>query len=185
MVPFSICYFIDILFYILRKWLLIKNLARILSLKSKLPGKCRRFYAINKSIKILKKNLIFQKFQLNWKIVKHFTGPKQLAALMKLFCVLTTHSPSGKILLRLWKKTFFTEIYRNILTFAFKVLQELGVKKWWSANVVSDTKQKHVCWKTCSKVRKAFGSVAGACNFQCQVSWDLKNEWGFLSETVL
>ena len=124
MVPFSICYFIDILFYILRKWLLIKNLARILSLKSKLPGKCRRFYAINKSIKILKKNLIFQKFQLNWKIVKHFTGPKQLAALMKLFCVLTTHSPSGKILLRLWKKTFFTEIYRNILTFAFKVLQE-------------------------------------------------------------
>ena len=124
MVPFSICYFIDILFYILRKWLLIKNLARILSLKSKLPGKCRRFYAINKSIKILKKNLIFQKFQLNWKIVKHFTGPKQLAALMKLFCVLTTHSPSDKILLRLWKKTFFTEIYRNILTFAFKVLQE-------------------------------------------------------------
>ena len=31
--------------------------------------------------------------------------------------------PPDKILLRLWKKNFLTKIYRNIPTFAFKVLQ--------------------------------------------------------------
>ena len=53
--------------------------------------------------------------------------PKQRAALRKLFSlpsILKTHPPSDKILLRLWNKTFLTEIYRNIQTFAFKVLQE-------------------------------------------------------------
>ena len=32
--------------------------------------------------------------------------------------------PSDKTLLHLWNKHFLTEIYRNIQTFAFKVLQE-------------------------------------------------------------
>ena len=81
--------------------------------------------------------------------------------------------PPEKTLLRLSNKHFFTEIYRNIQTFAFKVLQECS--SWESRNRVvqmffSDTKQKHVCWKIC-KVKKVFGCVAGAYYFQCQVSW--------------
>ena len=37
--------------------------------------------------------------------------------------------PPDQILLRLWNKTFLREIYRNMQTFAFKVLQSLWVKK--------------------------------------------------------
>ena len=80
--------------------------------------------------------------------------------------------PSDKILLHLWNKHFLTEIYRNIQTFAFKVLQECsswGVKKWYSANVFSDTKQKHFCWKIFED-RKVFGCIVGRYYFQCQVS---------------
>ena len=52
--------------------------------------------------------------------------PKQRPALRKLFSLpqSPTHPPSDIILLRLWNKNFLTEIYRNIQTFAFKVLQE-------------------------------------------------------------
>ena len=52
--------------------------------------------------------------------------PKQRAALRKLFSLpqSPTQPPSDKILLPLWNKNFLTEIYRNIQTFAFKVLQE-------------------------------------------------------------
>ena len=55
--------------------------------------------------------------------------------------------------LRLWNKNFQTVIYRNIQTFAFKVLQECNY--WASRNSAvqmffSDTNQKHV-----------FDSVAG------------------------
>ena len=35
-----------------------------------------------------------------------------------------SHSLPDKTLLRLWNKRFLKEIYRNIQTFAFKVLQE-------------------------------------------------------------
>ena len=40
--------------------------------------------------------------------------------------------PSDKMLLRLWKKNFRTEIYRYIQTFAFKVLQKCS--SWASRN---------------------------------------------------
>ena len=68
-------------------------------------------------------------------------------------------SKPDKILLRLWnKKFFYMEIYRNIQTFFFKSasgLQFSGVKKWCSADVFSDTKEKNVGWKIC-KVKKVF-----------------------------
>ena len=64
----------------------------------------------------------FEKFQLKWKIVKHFTRPKQRAALRKLFSL--HQSPL--------KQNFLREIYRNIQTFAFKVLQESS--SWASGN---------------------------------------------------
>ena len=71
-----------------------------------------------------RKEFNFQKFQLTWKIVKHFMRPKQRAALKKLFRLSLTHSPPDKILLRLWNKNVLMETYRNIQTFNFKVLQE-------------------------------------------------------------
>ena len=45
-------FFLSILFYIERKWLLVRNLAIILPLKSKLSEKFQRFNAIDKSIEI-------------------------------------------------------------------------------------------------------------------------------------
>ena len=58
--------------------------------------------------------------------MKHFMRSKQRATWKKLFSLpqSPTHPPSDKIFLRLWNKNFLTEIYRNIQTFAFKVLQE-------------------------------------------------------------
>ena len=47
------CYFIAILFYIERKWLLMRNLARILHSKSKKSVKFHYFKAIYKSTKML------------------------------------------------------------------------------------------------------------------------------------
>ena len=80
---------------------------------------------------------------------------------------------SDKTLLRLWNKNFLTEIYKNITTFSLsKCLKNVG--SWASRNgsvqmFFSGSKQKYVCWNIC-KVRKVFGCVAGAYQFQCQVS---------------
>ena len=74
----------------------------------------------------------FEKFKLKWKIVKHFTRPKQRAALRKLFSLHQPPIPPDKILLNLWNKNFLREVYRNIQTFAFKVLQESS--SWASGN---------------------------------------------------
>ena len=43
-----------------------------------------------------------------------------------------TPYPTNKILLRLWNKNFLREMYRNIQTFAFKVLQKFS--SWASLN---------------------------------------------------
>ena len=108
------------LIYYERKWLLMTNLATILPLKPKLCWKFQRFNAIDGSIKMLINNS--QKFQLKWKIVKHFTRPKQLATWRKLLILPPTYPPSDKILLHLWNKNFLAEISRNMQTFLFKVL---------------------------------------------------------------
>ena len=50
----------------------------------------------------------------------------------KLFSLSPPHIPPDKILLRLCSKHFLREIYRNIQTFAFKVLQESS--SWASGN---------------------------------------------------
>ena len=73
----------------------------------------------------------FKKFQLKRKIVKHFTRPKQQAALKKLFSLPQTPITPDKILISLWNKNL-REIHRNIQTFAFKVLQESTC--WVSGN---------------------------------------------------
>ena len=122
-----ICYFIVILFYIERKWLLMRNLATILLFKSKLSANLQRFDAIDGSI---------ENFQLKWKIVKQ-------------------------------AQNFITKIYRNIQAFAFKVIQGPG-----QLFFLTPRKKKNACQKIC-KGRQVFGCVAGACYFECRVSWDL------------
>ena len=54
MTAYLICYFIVILFYIEKRWLLMRNLATILPLKSKLSGKFHLFNAIDGRIEMLK-----------------------------------------------------------------------------------------------------------------------------------
>ena len=58
MAPCLICYFVVKLFYIERKWLLMRNLATILPLKSKLSGKFQLFNAIERSINMFNKILL-------------------------------------------------------------------------------------------------------------------------------
>ena len=82
------------------------------------------FNVIDRNIEMLKNSWIFKNFNLKWNIVKHFVRHKKWAALRKLFSLPPTQPSSEKILLSLWNKHFYKEIYRNIQTFAFKVLQE-------------------------------------------------------------
>ena len=93
MAPCLICDFIVTLFYIERKWLLMRNLARILPSKSKMSGKFHCFNAIYRSMKILKKIVEFTKNSIKIKNCKTFTitMPKKRAALMKLFSFPQTH----------------------------------------------------------------------------------------------
>ena len=76
--------------------------------------------------------LNFQKRKFKWNIIKHFTRSKQWAALRKLLSLDPPLILPDKILLRLWNKDFLKEIYRNIQTFAFKVLEECS--SWVSRN---------------------------------------------------
>ena len=114
MAPWLIyCLFVTLL-YIERKWLLIRNLASALLLKSKLSGKFQRFSTVNASMEMLINSWISKKFKLKWTILKHF---KQCSALRKLFS-----PPPDKSFLR--HKNFLTEIYSNIQTIAFQVLRK-------------------------------------------------------------
>ena len=72
--PCLICYFVVILFYIEKKWLLLRTLALVLPLKSILSGKFYRFNAINGSIKMLKNKWIFKKI-IKMKNCKTFYEP--------------------------------------------------------------------------------------------------------------
>ena len=66
----------------------------------------------------------FQKFQLKRKIVKHFARPKQRAALRKLFSSTPNHPFHPHQIRSYHVSDIFKEIYRNIQTFDFKLLQE-------------------------------------------------------------
>ena len=126
MVPWLICCFIVIFLYIERKWPLKKNLATILPLTSKLSGKFQSLNAIDGSIEVL--NIFeFPEISIKIKSFKTFYKVKQRTTLRKLF----SHPPD-KSLLRLWKKTFLTEIDRNTHTFFPQVLREYS--SWASRN---------------------------------------------------
>ena len=118
--PCLICYFIVILFYIESKRLLISNACTILPFKFKLSGKFQSFNAIDGgSIKMLKKKTDFTKISIKRKNCKTFYEAQKASYLIQ---PARTHSPPDIILLRLWNKHFLTGIYKNIQTFAFKVL---------------------------------------------------------------
>ena len=74
---------------------------------------------------------------------------------------------SDKISLHLWNKHFLTEIYRNIQTFAFKLLQECS--SWASRNGAVQmfflTPNRSI-----SAGKMVFGCIVGRYYFQCQVS---------------
>ena len=114
--PWLICCLFVTLLYIERKWLLMRNLATVLPLKSKLSGKFQRFNVVNGSMEMLINSCISIKFKLKWAISKHV---KQWAALTKLFS-----PPPDKSFIRHWNKKFLTEIYSNIQTLAFQVLRK-------------------------------------------------------------
>ena len=101
-------YFIVILFHIKRKWLM-RNLDTIL------PS--------------LKKGE-FPKISSKMKICKTFYETHIASCLKEI--IQLPHSPTPKVLLHLWSKHCLMEIYRNIQTFAFKVLQESS--SWASRN---------------------------------------------------
>ena len=122
MAPCLICYFIVKLFYIERKWLLMRNLATILPLKSKLCGKFQRFIAIDRSIKILK-NVEFQKNSIKMRNCKTFYEVQTAICLKEIIQPPPNPQPTFPHPHQTWNKCFLTEIYRNIQTFVFRVLQ--------------------------------------------------------------
>ena len=92
MSPYLTCYFIVILFCIEKKLHLMRNLATILPLKSKLSAKFQRFNAIDGSIKMLWKVVEFQNNSIKTTNCKTlYTRTKQWPALRKLFSLPPTY----------------------------------------------------------------------------------------------
>ena len=84
---------------------------------------------------------------------------------------LPTYTPSDKILLCLWNKNILTEIYRNIQTFAFKVLQDYS--SWASRNGAVQMffwHQTETCLLENFKAESCVGCFTGTYYFQCQES---------------
>ena len=105
----------------------MRNLARILPLKSKSPRKFQRFNAIDGKIEASKQ----------WKIVefpKIWIKMKNCTTLYEVQTASHTspHPQPHSILLCFWNKNSLTEIHSNIHTLAFKVLQECS--SWMSRN---------------------------------------------------
>ena len=106
MAPCLICYFVVILFYIQRKWLLMRNLARMLHLKSKLSEKFQCFNAIMEVSKYWKK-VEFTKISIKMKNCKTFYETQKTRGINEI-----TQTPPNP------------PRNRNKQTFAFKMLQE-------------------------------------------------------------
>ena len=114
--------FFVILLYIERKWLLMRNVALILPLKSKLSGKFQRFNAINRSIKMLK-IVEFSKISIEMKSCKTFCKAQTANRLKKYIQSPPFHPDQikhyyiseTKFLIRRYIK-----IYRHLLSKCFK-----------------------------------------------------------------
>ena len=140
---------------------------------------------------------VSKNFNWNWNILKHFTMSKQQAVTRKLF-----GSSPDKSLLRLQNKSFLTEIYRDIQTFAFQVLQKCS--SWMSRNravqaiFLTSTRNifagKFVKWVRFLaalreyilnnvervEVCKMSESFRANLYFKLVSEWNKQNEWSFL-----
>ena len=87
----------------------------------------------------------FTKISIKMKNCNTFYEVKKTSHLDEIIQPPPNHLPSERILLCLFVRRY-TEINGHLLSKCFKNAV-LGVKKWWSANVFSDNRQKHVCWK--------------------------------------
>ena len=97
-------------FYIERKWLLMRSLATIVPLKSKL---FRKFQCFN----------TLERFSIKMKNCKTLYEVQTASHLKEIFQPPPTHPSSDKILLCLWNKNFitrYTEKYRHLLSKYFK-----------------------------------------------------------------
>ena len=119
MAPSLICFFIVGFFYIERKWLLMRSLATILPLKSKLSQKFQRFNTLDR-------------FSIKMKNCKTLYEVQTTSRLKEIFQPPPTHPSPDKILLCLWNKNIIKETYRKMQAFTFKVFQECG--SWASRN---------------------------------------------------
>ena len=170
MAPWLICCLFVTLLYIERKWLLMRNLATVLPLKSKLSGKFQRFNVVNGSMEMLINSCISIKFKLKWAISKHF---KQWAALRKLFS-----PPPDKSLLRHWNKNFLKEIYSNIQTLAFQVL-------WKCSSLAFRNGAVQMLFLKPTRNISAGKLVKWVRFFAVLQEYIFRIEWDFLSKTVL
>ena len=119
MAPSLICFFIVGFFYIERKWLLMRSLATILPLKSKLSTKFQRFNTLDR-------------FYIKMKNCKTLYEVQTASRLKEIFQPPPTHPSPDKILLCLWNKNIIKQTYRKMQAFTFKVFQECG--SWASRN---------------------------------------------------
>ena len=87
------------------------------------------FYSVLLKFREIHREVVEQNWQsVTWKIVKNFARPKQRATIRKLFSLLPLTKSPDQILSFLWNKNILTEIYRNVQTFAFKVLRECSLR---------------------------------------------------------
>ena len=100
-----ICSLILILFYIKRKWLM-RNLATILSLKSKLSGESQPFNAIHEIIEMLKNSWISKNFIKNCFTIKTFFEAQTARHVTDIIQYSPNPPPPDKILLHLQNKNF-------------------------------------------------------------------------------
>ena len=173
MVLCLIWFFLVILFYIQRKWLLVRNLAAVLPLKCKLSGKFQRFNAMDRNIEMLNRIVEFSKISIKMKNCKTFCKAQIAIRFMEIIQPPPSHPHQIKIYYISGTKIFlgrYIEIYKHLLSKCFKnavlARQEMVQCKYFFWH----HKHEHVCWKIC-KVRKVFGCVVGAYYFQCQASW--------------
>ena len=87
----------------------------------------------------------FTKISVKTKNCNTFYEAQKTTCLNEIIEPPPTHLPSDKILLRLFLRRYI-EIDGHLISKCFKNAV-LGVRKRWSANVFSDTKEKYVCWK--------------------------------------
>ena len=130
----------------------------------------------------------FSKISVKMKNCKTFYETQTASSLQEMIHSSPSSVQSDKISLHLWNKHFLTEIYRNIQTFAFKLLQECS--SWASRNGAVQmfflTPNKYFCWKNgfwlhCGKILFSMPSELKRIKWVRFVAQNcIVNEWSLL-----